>query len=168
MEAFARLTSGWWGVNAPSGRVAGQFSIAARMVQVKRYSLVSLHQKHSGELRGTLCCSILIWWNTPLPAPIAERKFRWCWICRFEAKPTSKIAKFAATRSRSVTACRMIPSRNSPPKPSNKFVVECNRLLETTHRTGGSQAKETRLEGLNFCCTGKKFQMENRVQQVAA
>ena len=110
-------------------------------VQVSPNSRAPHNQKHIHTKCHPHFCSILSWWNIPSPAPIVGKRFRWFLTCRFEAKPTSKTAKCVATRSKSVTAYRIMHSRNSPPKPSNKFVVECNRLVETTCRTGGSQAK---------------------------
>ncbi len=50
-----------------------------------------------------ISCSILFPWNTHSTARIVAKEFRWCSICRFGGKPTSKTAKCAANLSRLAT-----------------------------------------------------------------
>ena len=43
----------------------------------------------------------ILLWNTISCVRIAGRKSRWCWICPLADRPTLKIAKFAASQSKS-------------------------------------------------------------------
>ena len=54
-------------------------------------------------------------WNTFSPVLIAAKRSRWCWTPRPRNKPTSKIARCVAGRSRSDTRWRMIPSSSLRP-----------------------------------------------------
>jgi hypothetical protein len=61
-------------------------------------------------------------WSTTFIALTAGKKFRWCWTFRFAVKPTSKIAKYAATRLKSVTAWKAPRFAASPPRSLNKLL----------------------------------------------
>jgi hypothetical protein len=63
-------------------------------------------------------------WNTFLFAHTAGKKFQWSWTCLCPAKPTSKIAKYAAIRSRSATRSKAIRFLRSSPEHSDRYVPQ--------------------------------------------
>src|SRR5215475_9328238 len=58
-------------------------------------------------------------WNTFSDVHIVVNKFQWCWIHPCAARRTSKTAKSAAGRYKSVTSCMATTSPNSKRERGN-------------------------------------------------